>query len=361
MDNDEVQEGSPDLEAEIRALRGENERLRREIEHSGRIRRALFGLVRRLFGGARLETSIRALLSRIERREGFPAEEVADTVVAILRKMMLAGLVGLVLGVLPTYLLWNQNQLIGEQTRRLEEQNILLSTQNSQLEKQNRDELEPRIVVSRLLPKEYVEVDGRTRLKLGTLSIKNVGKAEALDVRCTILNPYSGNHKYVSFGKTHHVGGLVGACAGESIVEALSSTRSPLYTSAMLAGEEREICLDEQLHIDFSIPEMFIAVSCAYRDKDERPLGGTIELALGSIHIPSSESDAPADDMLEALEREDSRVQNWRQIFGPPATRPKRTGGMMYFPGSAMIAGDPPVPAGGDVEPRATGGNPPAE
>jgi len=182
------------------------------------------------------------------------------------------------------------------------------------------DSFEPRIVVSRFEtiayePRDYPDGSKAMLIKTGKLSVKNVGKGEAFNVGCHIVNPFSKKYVYHRFRSDNPV---FLACSGEPIDAGFHRARR--YTRVLAPKEEQELCV-EGLDIDQTIPLFFLAVSCTYTDKEGNDKGGEVqEIELGSYVIESPEYDGPAEKVLEQY-RTDQRVRVFEARTLRPAPR----------------------------------------
>lgn len=145
-DRNDVEPGTDELER----LRQENHRLRRERDLYRQEHKLLAGGATLVLFGPRLVASLKAWLRKTSRDNPLPVDETAELGAAIIRRMLGVGFVGLFFAaILPTWLLWNQNQLLDNQNQLFESQNGLFARQNLALLKQFRSESEDRDIARR--------------------------------------------------------------------------------------------------------------------------------------------------------------------------------------------------------------------
>lgn len=100
------------LEEENELLRAENEKLRQERDTAAQAVKGAGGIAARMLLGRRLRTSFREWLKVKTLRDPLPADETADVLAAIVRRVIRVGIVGLIAAALPgIFLLW-QNILL---------------------------------------------------------------------------------------------------------------------------------------------------------------------------------------------------------------------------------------------------------
>ncbi len=121
-----------ELEAENRELQAELERLRGERERAAQVVKGAGGLGTRLLLGRRLRQSFRAWLEAKSLRDPLPADETADVLAAIVRRVVRVGIIGLLVAALPGLLLVWQSFLMREQNTAIREQNAAIGTQIAQ-------------------------------------------------------------------------------------------------------------------------------------------------------------------------------------------------------------------------------------
>ncbi len=126
------------LEEENERLHAENEQLRKEQTDAAQAVKSAGGLATRVLLGRRLRRSFRDWLNAKSLRDPLPADESADVLAAIVRRVIRVGMVGLLVAVLPgAFLLW-QNVLIREQNDAIRSQ---IEQQAEQIEQQTSDTL----------------------------------------------------------------------------------------------------------------------------------------------------------------------------------------------------------------------------
>ena len=113
-----------ELEQEVRRLRAQRDRLHRyakranrTIRWRGQSDRAQAGLLVRLLGFGTIQAAARRWFNAVGAAKPIPREESADLFAAIVRRILLIGVVGFAVGILPTVLLTWQNFLIREQLK----------------------------------------------------------------------------------------------------------------------------------------------------------------------------------------------------------------------------------------------------
>ena len=92
-----------------------------------------------LIAGSRIEISLNAVLSKISNQKTPNAREISELVGAIIRRIIRVGIITILIGLLPTILLFQQNRIISKQNSLLEIQNDKLDNQNRLIQVQNKN------------------------------------------------------------------------------------------------------------------------------------------------------------------------------------------------------------------------------
>jgi len=117
------------LKAENEQLKAENATLRRDLERIAETKKQYRKITLtftefavKLIAGLSLTTSARRWFKSLIDQKRLDAEETADFVAAILRRMIRVGTVGLVISIIPFLLLIQQNFLLAQQNRQIQRQ-----------------------------------------------------------------------------------------------------------------------------------------------------------------------------------------------------------------------------------------------
>jgi len=92
-----------------------------------------------LIAGKKIEVSLNAVLSKISNQKTPNSREISELVGAIIRRLTRVGLITILIGLLPTLLLFQQNRIISKQNNLLEAQNGKLDNQNTLIQIQNKN------------------------------------------------------------------------------------------------------------------------------------------------------------------------------------------------------------------------------